>query len=322
MIYRIKKFNSFFKYYAFIFIVSLFLTNTSKSIENWKNSLNFLDGSKIKFTDEFFYNGLNDDILDEMIGNLMITNAKTKDLEKNIEVITKTLNSMGRDVSQENYWLYPVEFKPVFLDTVNFDRFMAKNCSIYSKIINLKKNNNEKLGIQQFKKLMQQCMPIIFKKLFKTTKKPFFRFLRFNKTMDAKAMLEIWPEMESKKKFEHNIYYSKKYFQKGKYYLLQNENKETIYKAKNITTFYNLKFDSISYISTKKEKLSIFSIHCFKKCNENQVKEFNQMISPIVKINEYINLYKIKKEKDLENIAVAARGAYNLYRISRVLLLF
>ena len=46
------------------------------------------------------------------------------------------------------------------------------------------------------------------------------------------------------------------------------------------------------------------------------------MISPIVKINEYKNLYKIKKEKDLENVAVAARGAYNLYRISRVLLLF
>lgn len=323
MIYRIKKFIFFLKFYLFIFLINFFFTNISKSVESWKNTLHFSDSSKIKFNNEYFYNGQNEDILSEIIGNLIISNAKTKDLEKNVEKLVKSLKSIGYDNSQENYWLYPIEFKPMFLDPVNFEKYLSNNCSKYSKEIKFKKNNNEQETIKQLKKIMEQCMPIVFKKLSKTTRKPFFRFLKFNKPINEKEMFKTFPEMKSKKnKFELNIHYSQKYFQRGKFYLLENENNKIIYKIINATNFYNVKFESIGYFFINNKKLNIFSMHCFKKCTQTQQNNFNQIINPIINVNNYKNIYKIKKEKDLENIAITAKGAYNLYRISRIFLLF
>ena len=314
MIYKIIKIKG--KKFIFFFLIFLFFFNKVNSIENFK-AIYFLDSSKVYIKNDYF-KGENGDILYEAVMPFFTGNFNQKKIEEIINELEKNFRSWGYDGSQENYWVWPIEMKKiVYSHSHTTDNELIKICP--------ELKNSESNDIKKLNNILGKCMPKFIKKIYKNLEKnkPMYKFVKFNKPIDKENFFHQF-QIEKKKNKKTSYFYkiSKNSFLKYNLYFLQDKKNNLILKTTGKNKMFNITSEYTGYMFVQNNKFNYFSIHCFKKCDENQVKEFNQMISPIVKINEYKNLYKIKKEKDLENVAVAARGAYNLYRISRVLLLF
>lgn len=313
MIYKIVKIKN--KKFIFLFLIFLFFFNKANSIENFK-AIFFLDNSKVYIKEDYF-RAENQDFLYETLIPFFTGGFNEKKITEIFNELETFFKSWGYDGSQENYWIYPNEMKKFINSTYTIDNELIKICP---DLKNIETNDFKKLN-----NFMGKCMPKLIKEIYKNfdKNKPIYRFLKFNKQIDKENLFQQFQiEKTKNKKNSHFFKISKNSFTKYNLYFLQDKKDNLILKLRGKSKMFNITSEFTGYMFVQNNKFNFFSIHCFKKCDENQIKEFDQMISPLIKINEYKNLYEIKKEKDLENIAVAAKGAYNLYKISRFLLLF